>query len=274
MRYTPHPSQIAGMSTDELRSAFLIEDLFALGRVTLRALDLDRVILGGVVPLRERLELGSPPEIAAEYFTERRELGVLNVGGNGRVIVDGQPFELAKRDALYIGRGSRAVAFESQNPDQPARFYLVSYPAHAAHPTTAVPAAEATPTELGTQEAANRRRLSKYFHADGVKSAQLVMGVTELHSGSVWNTMPPHTHQRRTEVYLYFDIPEDAVVFHFLGEPGQTRNLVVRDGQVALSPSWSIHAGCGTSNYSFCWAMGGENQVFSDMQAVEMRGLR
>lgn len=262
------------MSTEELRAAFLIHDLFALGRLTLRALDLDRVILGGVVPLRDRIELGAPPEIAADYFCERRELGVLNIGGRGRVIVDGQPFELAKKDGLYVGRGSKAIAFESQDPDQPARFYLVSYPSHAEYPTTLVKYADASPTELGTQEAANRRKLNKYFHLDGVRSSQLVLGVTELHPGSVWNTMPPHTHQRRTEVYLYFDIPEDAVVFHFLGEPNQTRNLVVRDGQVALSPSWSIHAGCGTSNYSFCWAMGGENQVFSDMQAVDMKGLR
>jgi 4-deoxy-L-threo-5-hexosulose-uronate ketol-isomerase len=274
MRYTPHPAQIQRMSTDELRAAFLIDDLFQADQLVLHAIDLDRVVLGGAMPVKQPLELEPPAALAAEYFTERREVGVLNIGGAGRVRAGGECHELQKRDGLYIGRGTRDVLLESIDAKQPARFYIISYPAHAEYATTVVKASAAGATDLGAAETANRRRLSKYFHPDGVRTAQLVMGVTELQSGSVWNTMPPHTHQRRTEVYLYFDIPEDAVVFHFLGQPSETRSIVVRDGQVALSPSWSIHAGCGTTNYSFCWAMGGENQVFSDMQAVKTTELR
>ena len=273
MRYMPAPEQFARMNTQELRSTFLIEDIFTPGEITLHALDLDRVLVGGAVPLSSTLELDAPPAIAAEYFNERREIGILNIGGAGRVMVDDWDYPVAKLDMVYAGRGVKRIRFSSDDVNQPARFYLVSYPAHAAHPNAHVTSAAANPTELGTQEAANRRRLSKYIHPDGVKSAQLVMGVTELHGGSVWNTMPPHTHQRRTEIYLYFDIPEDAVVFHLLGTATETRNLIVRNAQVALSPSWSIHAGCGTTNYRFCWAMGGENQVFADMQGVDLRSI-
>jgi 4-deoxy-L-threo-5-hexosulose-uronate ketol-isomerase len=274
MRYTPHPGQVKRMTTEELRSAFLIEDIFEPDQLVLHALDLDRVVLGGAMPVNAPIRLEPPPALAAEFFTERREVGVLNIGGAGRVRAADQCHELNRKDGLYIGRGVRDVQLESADSRTPARFYIISYPAHAEHATTRVTHAEAAPTDLGAQESANRRRLAKYFHPDGVKTAQLVMGVTELQSGSVWNTMPPHTHQRRTEVYLYFDIPEDAVVFHFLGEPSETRSIVVRDGQVALSPSWSIHAGCGTTNYSFCWAMGGENQAFADMQAVNLKQIR
>ena len=274
MRYMPSVDQVGRMSTHELRASFLIEDLFGLGEVTLHAIDLDRVIVGSAVPDEDTLVLGTPEAIAAEYFAERRELGILNVGGNGRIRVDESSYELGPRDALYVGRGNRSISFESDDVTQPARFYIVSYPAHAVFPTKRIAAAEANPTELGTPENANQRVLSKYFHPAAMPTAQLVMGVTRMQTGSVWNTMPPHTHQRRTEVYLYFDLPEDAIVFHMMGQPNETRSLVVRNGQVALSPSWSIHAGCGTSSYSFCWAMGGENQEFSDMQGVDMRAIQ
>lgn len=274
MRYTPSPQQFRHMSTDELREAFLIDRVFVPGEVTLHVLDLDRAIVGGVVPTNAPLELGAPAAIAEEFFNARRELGILNVGGKGAISIDGAEHQLAKLDMIYAGRGTRSITFSSDDARDPARFYLVSYPAHAPYEPRVIRAGDAQAAELGTQENANRRRLAKYIHPDAVPSSQLVMGVTELHSGSVWNTMPPHTHQRRTEIYLYFDVPQDAVVFHLLGEPNETRNLVVRDGQVALSPSWSIHAGCGTANYRFCWAMGGENQVFSDMQAVSMESLR
>ncbi len=274
MRYMPSAQQLKGMSTAELRATFLIEDLFQPGKMILHAIDLDRVIVGSAVPAEGPLSLGVPEAIAAEYFTERRELGVLNIGGAGRVTVDDKAYELAPRDALYVGRGSRTVVFESVQAKQPAQYYVVSYPAHTTHPAKLISAGAAHPTVLGTQENANLRTLSKYFYPDALPTAQLVMGVTKLHTGSVWNTMPAHTHQRRTEVYLYFDLPEDAVVFHMMGEPRETRSLVVRNGQVALSPSWSIHAGCGTASYSFCWAMGGENQVFSDMQGVDMTLIR
>jgi 4-deoxy-L-threo-5-hexosulose-uronate ketol-isomerase len=274
MRYLPSPQQLRRMDTDEVREGFLVEDLFQPGQVKLEFLDLDRAVLGGVVPGAEALRLEAPAAMAAEYFAERREVGVLNIGGPGQVTVDGERYELGNRDALYVGRGSREVSFESADAATPARFYLISYPAHAAHPTTRIGREDAQAVELGTQEQANRRRLSKYVHPDGVKSGQLVMGITEMLEGSVWNTMPSHTHTRRTEVYLYFDVPEDSVVFHFLGEPAATRNVVVRDSQAVLSPAWSIHSGCGTRNYTFCWAMGGENQAFADMQAVDMKSLR
>jgi 4-deoxy-L-threo-5-hexosulose-uronate ketol-isomerase len=262
------------MTTDELRASFLVSGLFTPGKVTLRHIDLDRVVLGGAVPTTSPLVLDAPSSLAAQYFTERRELGVLNIGGPGRVRAGGSAHAMANRDVLYVARGTREIIFESDAPDRPARFYLVSYPAHSERPTQRVARADANPTDLGTAEKANRRRLSKFIYPGGVESAQLVMGVTELQSGSVWNTMPAHTHGRRTEVYLYFDVPHDAVVFHLMGEPRETRNIVVRDGDVVLSPGWSIHAGCGTGSYSFCWAMGGENQDFADMQMVDMKEIR
>lgn len=262
------------MDTDELRSAFLLGELFQPGRVTLQAVDLDRAVIGGAVPNRGPLRLEPPAALAAAHFTERRELGVLNIGAPGTVTVGDEAFELGRRDVLYVGRGAREITLASADDGDPARFYLVSYPAHAEHPTTLVRAGDAEVAELGDGAHANRRRLSKYVRPGGVESAQLVMGITEIQEGSVWNTMPPHAHQRRTEVYLYFDLAPDAVVFHLMGEPTQTRNLVVREGEAVLSPAWSIHAGCGTGRYTFCWAMGGENQDFADMQHVAMGELR
>lgn len=274
MHYLPGPAETRALGTGALRDAFLLDGLFVAGAISLRFVDLDRVVVGGAVPLAAPLRLEAPPEMAADHFTERREIGVLNIGGAGAVTVDGERYALGHRDGLYIGRGSGDPDFESEDAADPARFYLVSYPAHASHPTTYVAHADAQATELGTPEQANRRILRKYFHPDGVRTAQLVMGVTELMPGSVWNTMPAHTHARRTEVYLYFGVPDDAVVFHMMGEPNETRHLVIRDAQVALSPGWSIHSGCGTRAYSFCWAMGGENQAFADMQGVAMPDLR
>ena len=274
MHYLPGPAEARRMDTAELRDRFLLGGLFVPGEVTIRFVDLDRVVVGGVVPTDAPLRLEAPLEMASEYFTERREVGVLNVGGAGSVTVDGERHAMAFRDGLYVGRGSRDVSFASDDAANPARFYLVSYPAHAAYPTTHVAESQAEATELGTVAQANRRILRKYFHPAGVRTAQLVMGVTELQEGSVWNTMPAHTHARRTEVYLYFGVPQDAVVVHLMGEPDQTRHLVVRNEEVALSPGWSIHSGCGTAAYTFCWAMGGENQVFADMQGVPMDALR
>lgn len=274
MHYLPGPTETRRMDTAELRDRFLLGGLFVPGAVTLRFVDLDRVVVGAAVPADGALRLEAPPEMASDFFAERREVGVLNVGGAGSVTVDGERYAMTFRDGLYVGRGSREVSFESDDAADPARFYLVSYPAHAAYPTTHVAQDDADATELGTVAQANRRILRKYFHPGGVRTAQLVMGVTELQEGSVWNTMPAHTHARRTEVYLYFGVPRDAVVVHLMGEPDQTRHLVVRDEEVALSPGWSIHSGCGTSAYTFCWAMGGENQVFADMQGVAMDALR
>lgn len=262
------------MTTDELRAAFLVQNLFQPGAVTLRHVDLDRVVLGGAVPTDAPLVLEPSASLGAAYFTERRELGVLNIGGDGRVTVDGTTYELGKKDVLYVGRGSRDVRFESDSAATPTRFYLISYPAHATYPTTLVRAADVQGAEIGSAEHANRRRVARYVHLDGARSAQLVMGVTTLATGSVWNTMPAHTHHRRTEIYLYFDLPADDVVIHLHGEPTETRHLVVRDGEVVLSPGWSLHSGCGTSAYSFCWGMGGENQDYADMQMVNLESLR
>jgi len=275
MLYSPTPSHAARMSTDELREHFLVSGLFSPGAVNLRLIDLDRVVLGGAMPTATPLALDTPAALRAQYFTERRELGVLCIGpGAGSVSVDGERYALRPHDVLYVGRGSRDVRFASDDAATPARFYLVSYPAHAAQATALVRRDDAQGGEMGSAEQANRRTIKRYVHTAGQASAQLVMGVTTLAPGSVWNTMPAHTHSRRTEIYLYFDLPTDAVVLHLVGEPSETRHLVVRDGDVALSPGWSVHAGCGTSNYSFCWAMGGENQDYADMDPVAMSTLR
>ncbi|CAN5276705.1 5-dehydro-4-deoxy-D-glucuronate isomerase [soil metagenome] len=270
----PDASRVARMTTEELRASFLVQGLFQPGAITLRRIDLDRLVLGGAVPTGASLKLEAPADLLASFFCERRELGVLNIGGAVTVSIDGTRYALGNRDLVYVSRGSRDVVFASDDASKPARFYLVSYPAHADHPTALVQASSVQSGELGSAEQANRRRIARYVHAGGVQSAQLVMGMTALEQGSVWNTMPAHTHDRRTEVYLYFDLPESAVVFHQMGEPTETRHLIVRDGEVALSPGWSIHAGCGTSNYAFCWAMGGENQDYADMQPVAMGTLR
>ncbi|MEO8624782.1 MAG: 5-dehydro-4-deoxy-D-glucuronate isomerase [bacterium] len=273
MHVLPDSIRTARMTTEELRASFLVQGLFEPGAIHLRRIDLDRVVLGGAVPTVAPLRLEAPSGLLANFFCERRELGVLNIGKPGRVTVDGAEYALGNRDLVYVGRGSREVIFASDDASQPARFYLVSYPAHTDYPTTRVVAADVQSGEIGSMEQANRRRIARYIHAGGIQSAQLVMGMTALEPGSVWNTMPAHTHDRRTEVYLYFDVPETAVVFHQLGEPSETRHLVVRDGEVALSPVWSIHAGCGTTNYAFCWAMGGENQDYADMQVVDIKTL-
>ena len=274
MQYFPTPRETKGLSTEQMREAFLLTNIFVPGEITLRITDLDRAIAGGAVPLGAPLELGNPPDLRAEFFAQRREIGVLNIGGDGSVTVDGKTFELSARDALYIGRGSRAISFSSVNAAAPSRFYIISYPAHADYPTARVRASEAQANELGTAERANRRKIARYIHAEGVRSSQLVMGVTVLESGSVWNTMPAHTHSRRSEIYLYFNLPADAMVVHLMGEPNELRALIVRDGEVAMSPGWSVHSGCGTSAYAFCWAMGGENQDYADMDPVGVETMR
>lgn len=270
----PDAERTQRLTTDELREGFLVEDLFQEGAVTFRFVDLDRVILAGAVPTTDSLDLGVPDELAAGSFTERREVGVLNIGGAGRVTVNGDSHALGTLDLLYIGKGGGDLSFASDDASDPARFYVVSYPAHADYPTTLVRQSDAEHVELGSEAEANRRDLYKYVRPGGVESSQLVMGITRIREGSVWNTMPAHTHARRTEVYLYFDLADDAVVFHMMGEPQQVRTLVVREAQAVLSPGWSIHAGAGTGRYTFCWAMGGENQDFGDMQFVGMDAIR
>ena len=268
------PRSYGRMSTDELRAAFLVGDLFQPGRLTLRHWETDRTVIGGAVPTQEPLGLGVGKELAASHFCERRELGVINLGGNGAIEADGNRYELGSLDCLYVGRGTRDVRFASQNAARPAAFYLLSYPAHTAYPTTLARHDDINGTALGSAETANDRVLYKFIHPEGIRSCQLVMGVTLLKSGSVWNTMPPHTHTRRSEVYLYFNVPENAAVFHFLGQPQETRHLIVRDRQAVLSPPWSIHSGAGTDSYGFVWGMGGENQDFADVDPAPLSQLR
>jgi 4-deoxy-L-threo-5-hexosulose-uronate ketol-isomerase len=274
VQYAADPVRLERMSTEEIRATFLVDSLFAADQISLVYSDLDRAIVGSAVPASGPLTLGSAPELRAATFCERRELGVLNVGGPGTVTVDGESYALAARDGLYVGRGSKAVTFASDSAERPARYYLLSFPAHAAHPTARIRQSEAEAVRLGSSEAANQRTLYKLIHPGGVQSCQLVMGFTVMEPGAVWNTMPPHTHERRMEVYLYFDLPADGRVFHFMGRPEATRHLVVADGQAVLSPSWSIHCGVGTGAYSFCWGMGGENQAFDDMDHLTLRELK
>jgi 4-deoxy-L-threo-5-hexosulose-uronate ketol-isomerase len=258
------------MATAEIRRSFLIEDLFAPERIMIYHSEVDRAAVGGAVPGSAPLDLLAPPEFRSDAFAQRRELGVFNIGDPGAVQVDGRSFRLAPRDALYIGCGSRDIRFVSADRGRPALFYFVSYPAHARCETTLVRADEAELSALGTTAGANRRTIRKYIRPPQVKTSQLTMGLTALEEGSIWNTMPVHRHERRSEIYFYFDLPEDAIVFHCLGEPRETRHVVVRNRQAVISPSWSIHAGAGTASYSFIWAMGGENREFSDMEAVPM----
>lgn len=275
VRYLADQVRYQTMSTSELRQSFLLENMFTPGKIELVYSDLDRAIIGSAVPAGKDLSLlASKKEMAAEYFTVRREIGLINIGSAGQVKVDGREYLLENRDGMYIGRGSRAILFSSNDSKKPARFYLLSYPAHTGYPTALIKMAQANQVQAGSAEEANKRVIYQYIHVNGVKSCQLVMGFTQLAAGSVWNTMSSHTHQRRTEVYMYFDLHKDNLVFHFMGKPEATRHLVMRDGQAVLSPSWSIHSGVGTRNYAFVWGMGGENQEFTDMDAVGMAELK
>lgn len=274
MQYLPDKERTKRLTTEEVRKHFLVQDLFREGAVTLRMASIDRVVVGGIVPTSEPLRLEATDELASETFTERREVGILNIGGRGAIVVDGVRYDMAHLDGLYVGRGSGDVELTSEDSGKPAAFYLVSYPAHTDHPTKHIKRNDADETMLGSAEKASLRKLRKYIRPGGVESAQLVMGITEVQEGSVWNTMPAHTHERRTEVYMYFDLAGDDVVFHLMGEPTETLSIVVRNREAVLSPGWSIHAGAGTGRYTFCWAMGGENQDFDDMQFAEMQTIR
>lgn len=273
-RYATNPAQIPGMTTAELRASYLVPELFVPGEVTVVYTHHDRIVLGGAVPAGTELALTGYPEIRSDYFLEHREVGIINVGDTGTVTADGEVFELVKGACLYLGRGIKDVVFRDGADSAGAQFYLFSAPAHTAYPAALVSPGEGTVRELGDQLTSNRRTLNQYIHENGVKSCQIVMGVTELHPGSMWNTMPAHTHDRRTECYLYFDVPEDARVIHMLGEREETRHLVVADRQAIISPSWSLHSGVGTAAYSFIWAMAGENQAFDDMDAAPVTELK
>ncbi len=273
-RYATSPRQVAGLDTDALRGHYLVEDLFPTDRVETVYSHEDRLVLGGVTPPAgsRRLRLEPPDALGAEYFLQRREAGVVNVGtGAGVVEADGTAYELAPRDVLYIGRGVRDVSFSGTGQ---AAFYLVSTPAHTTYPTRQVTMADATPVSLGAQRTSNERTIYKYIHDEGVRGCQLVLGVTELADGSMWNTMPAHVHDRRTEVYLYFGLDPDQRVVHLMGEPQRTRHLIVADRQAVISPCWSIHCGFGTASYAFVWAMGGENTDYGDVVPAPITELR
>lgn len=274
IKYAVGKNEYQGMSTDELRETFLIDNLFNAGELDMLYCEVERAVIGSAIPLASPLALKAGKELAADYFCERRELGVLNLGGAGTVTVDGETYAMENLDGLYVGRGSKAISFASASADQPAQFYLASYPAHASYPTVLAKKAEAEEVALGCAADCNERTIFKYIHEQGIQSCQLVMGFTRLKEGSVWNTMPGHTHERRTEVYLYFDVSEDAAVFHLMGPKDETRHIAIHDRQAVISPMWSIHSGCGTRNYSFAWAMGGENQRFDDMDFIAIKDLK
>lgn len=284
IRSAVSPKDVKHYTTDRLREEFLIEDLFVRDEMKLVYSHIDRIITGGVVPIKA-IPLASGQELKADYFLQRRELGIINIGALGRVTVDEKPYILDYKDGMYIGMGAKEVVFESLDSKNPAKFYFNSAPAHVTYPTVLIkPSGEASEdvviikaenkVELGTLEESNHRTICKYILPGQVESCQLVMGMTKLESGSVWNTMPCHTHDRRMEVYLYFDMPKDALVMHYMGEANETRHIVTRNEQAVLSPSWSIHAGSGTQAYTFIWGMVGENQDFSDMDAIEMKDLK
>ena len=268
VRQAVHPEAVRRADTDELRRHFLVETLFSPGEVLLTYSHADRLVIGGAVPAGAPLDLPAPPPFGTSHFLERRELGIVNIGGAARVSVGGETYALDRLDALYAGVGAGGVRLESADADEPARLYLVSAPAHRPHPTRRIARAEARMLERGSAAEANERTIFQMIIPGVCASCQLTLGVTQLAPGSIWNTMPAHTHDRRSEAYLYFDLPAGARIFHFMGEPRQTRHMVVANEQAVISPGWSIHSGAGTSNYGFVWAMAG------DMDMVAMEELR
>ncbi|MDB5249420.1 MAG: kduI [Segetibacter sp.] len=273
-RYAQSPKEVSGLNTAGLRENFLIEDLMQPDQFNFTYSHYDRAIVGSVVPVNSEQELPVYDNLKSDYFLERREMGIINVGGAGQVTIDGTTYDVSKLDAVFAGKGSKQVVFKSLSTDSPALFYLYSVPAHKEYPHQLIRKENASPTTLGSSATANERTIYKYIHLEGARSSQLVMGLTILATGSVWNTMPSHVHDRRMEAYFYFDVPADQVVFHMMGQPQETRHIVVKNNQALISPPWSIHSGGGTSNYGFIWAMGGENLVYSDIDPIAIKDLR
>ena len=272
--YAHHPEDVKTYTTDKLREEFLMEKVFGEDEITLTYSHVDRIIYGGAMPVSKALSLDAGKELAAKYFLERRELGVINVGGDGTITCDGEVYEIKHKEGIYIGRGTKEVVFASKDSSSPAKFYLNSCPAHTSYPTVKIGREKALARPLGDHATMNKRTIYQFIHPDVLESCQLSMGMTELEEGSGWNTMPCHTHERRMEVYFYFDMAEDTRVFHMMGKPDETRHIVMSNEQAVLSPSWSIHSGIGTRNYTFIWGMCGENQDFDDMDHVAMKDLR
>ncbi|MGL1893005.1 MAG: 5-dehydro-4-deoxy-D-glucuronate isomerase [Spirochaetaceae bacterium] len=273
-RYSNHPTDSKHYTTDQLREHYLIESVFAKDEVLFTYSHYDRIIAGGVMPVEKTLELAASSELGVEFFLERREMGVINVGGAGSLELDGKVYDIAPRDGMYVGMGVKSVKFTSNDPKNPAKFYINSCPAHESFPTVEIKFEKANPVHLGEQANLNKRTIYQYVHPAVCQSCQLVMGMTLLAENNVWNTMPCHTHERRMEVYYYFDMKEDTRIFHMMGEPTETRHIVMKNDQAVISPSWSIHSGVGTSNYTFIWGMCGENKTFTDMDHVAMETLK
>lgn len=284
LRTAVSPRDVKHYTTERLREEFLISNLFPADEIRLVYSHIDRIITGGIMPVQKTLVLTAGEELRAQYFLERREMGVINIGGTGIITIDGKEYTVAHKEGMYIGMGAKDISFSSVDVENPAKFYMNSAPAHASYPTVLIKR-EGTPeegvviikdenkVELGSLEDSNHRTICKYILPGQVESCQLEMGMTSLEPGSVWNTMPCHTHDRRMEVYMYFEMPEDAFVMHYMGEPTETRHIVVRNEQAVISPSWSIHSGSGSRNYTFIWGMVGENQDFDDMDHVAMKDL-
>jgi len=274
IRYASSNKDAKHYTTDRLREEFLIQELFKADDLKMVYSHYDRIIAGSACPVTTELKLEAGKEIGAEYFLERRELGIINIGGAGTVTLDGETYDLAARDGLYVGMGIKEVSFTSADPVNPAKFYLNSAPAHTTYPTVKINIADANPVKLGDAKSLNVRTIFQYVHPAVCKSCQLLMGLTMLEEGSVWNTMPTHTHDRRMEVYVYFDMEEQTRVFHMMGEPSETRHLIMKNEEAVISPSWSIHSGVATGKYTFIWGMVGENQTFTDMDHIAMEDLR
>ncbi|BDH44306.1 4-deoxy-L-threo-5-hexosulose-uronate ketol-isomerase [Salmonella enterica subsp. enterica serovar Choleraesuis] len=275
-RQSIHSDHAKHLDTEGLRREFLVEEIFVAGQVSMTYSHIDRIVFGGIMPTTQALaftgDLGKT--FGVSYFLERRELGLINIGGPGLVVVDGTTYEIGNAQALYIGMGAKDVSFSSVSADKPAKFYYNSAPAHMTYPTRKVTQEEASPVTLGDNSTSNRRTIYKYLVPDVLPTCQLVMGMTQLAEGNLWNTMPCHTHERRMEVYLYFNMSDDSAVFHMMGQPTETRHILVHNEQAVISPSWSIHSGVGTKAYTFIWGMVGENQVFDDMDHVAISDLR
>jgi 4-deoxy-L-threo-5-hexosulose-uronate ketol-isomerase len=278
IRYSANQRDFKRYTTEEIRGEFLIENLYKKDEVVAVYSHVDRMVTLGCMPVEEVVSISKGIDVWAnfgtDYFLERREIGIFNIGGAGKIKADGEVFEMGYKDCLYITKGTKEVTFESNSPDAPAKFYMVSAPAHTSYKTTFIPIEKAAKKPLGSMETSNKRVINQFIHPDVLKTCQLSMGMTVLESGSVWNTMPAHTHERRMEVYMYFEVPENQVVFHMMGEGTETRHIVMQNEQAVISPSWSIHSGAGTSNYTFIWAMGGENQTFDDMDNIPTTDLR
>lgn len=274
IRYASSNKDAKNYDTQRLRDEYLIENLFMENEIKLLYSHIDRIIVGGIFPITEKIKLKGEKELGSNFFLERRELGIINIGGPGIIILDDEEFSLNNKDAIYVGLGIKEVFFKSLDIKNPAKFYLNSAPAHCKYPTALITLEKARKLKMGDISTSNKRIINQYIHPDVCKSCQLVMGMTVLEDGSVWNSMPTHTHDRRMEVYFYFDMNENTRIFHFMGEPNETRHIIMKNEEAVISPSWSIHSGAGTASYTFIWGMAGENQTFTDMDHIEMKDLR